>query len=86
VSKITIVQPVSRYQNSKTYLYFTESRDSECQGHQLGQTDNHASTHHSVFLQARCPSCHPTKQRQSTEGTKGYKEIIGDESVPEIIK
>jgi len=24
------------------------------------QTDNHASTHHSSFLQARCPSCHPT--------------------------
>jgi len=24
------------------------------------QTHNHASTHHSVFLQARYPSCHPT--------------------------
>ena len=26
----------------------------------LLQTDNHANTHHSVFLQAGCPSCHPT--------------------------
>jgi len=45
---------------------FAEARDSEWQWHQLGriqvctsfQTDNHASTQ--VFLQARCPSCHPT--------------------------
>jgi len=47
---------------------FTEARDSEWQWHQLGhmqictspQADNHASTHHSVFLQTGCPSCHPT--------------------------
>jgi len=51
---------VSRYQKGKTNLDFTEARDSEWQWHQLGhmevctslQTDNHASTHHSVFLQA----------------------------------
>jgi len=43
---------VSRYQKGKTYLDFTEARDSERQWHQLGhkqvctslQTDNHAST------------------------------------------
>jgi len=43
---------VSRYQNGKTNLDFTEARDSEWQWHQLGhmqvcislQTDNHAST------------------------------------------
>ena len=48
---------VSRYQNGKTNLHFTEARDSEWQWHQLGhmqvctslQTDNHTSTHHSVF-------------------------------------
>ena len=48
---------VSRYQKGKTNLDFTEARGSECQWHQLGhmqvctslQTDNHASTHHSVF-------------------------------------
>ena len=55
---------ISQYQKGKTNLDFTETRDSEWQWHQLGhmqvctllQTDNH----HSVFLQARCPSCRPT--------------------------
>ena len=60
---------VSWYQKGKTNLDFTEARDSEWQWHQLDnmqvcislQTDNHASTpHRSVFLQAGCPSCHPT--------------------------
>ena len=59
---------VSRYQIGKTNLDFTKARDSEWQWHQLGymlvctslQTDNHANTHHSFFLQARCPSCRPT--------------------------
>jgi len=59
---------VSRYQKGKTNLDFTEARDSECQWHQLGymqvctslQTDNHVSTPPLSFLQARCPSCHPT--------------------------
>jgi len=59
---------VSRYQKGKTNLDFTGARDSEWQWHQLGnmqvcislQTDNHASTHYSVFLQAGCPSCRPT--------------------------
>jgi len=44
------------------------ARDSERQWHQLGhmqvctllQTDNHASTPPLSFLQAGCPSCHPT--------------------------
>jgi len=48
---------VSWYQKGKTNLDFTEARDSEWQWHQLGhvqvctslQTDNHYSTHHSVF-------------------------------------
>ena len=59
---------VSRYQKGKTNLDFTEATDSELQWHQLGhmqvctslQTDNHASTQPLSFLQARCPSCHPT--------------------------
>ena len=59
---------VSRYQKGKTNLDFTEARDSEWQWHQLGhmqvctslQVDNHASTPPLSFLQARCPSCHPT--------------------------
>jgi len=52
----------------KTSLDFTEATDSEWQWHQLGhmqictslQTDNHASSPPLSFLQARCPSCHPT--------------------------
>jgi len=66
---------VSRYQKGKTNLDFTEAWDSEWQWHQLGhmqvctslQTDNHASTPSLSFLQAWCPSCHPTNsinQRQ----------------------
>ena len=59
---------VGRYQKGKTKLDFTEARDSEWQWHQLGhmqvctsfQTDNHASTLPLSFLQAGCPSCHPT--------------------------
>jgi len=59
---------VSRYQKSKTNLDFTEATDSEWQWHQLEhmqvctslQTDNHANTLPLSFLQAICPSCHPT--------------------------
>jgi len=60
---------VSRYQKGKTNLDFTGARDSEWQWNPLGhmqvctlhQTDNHASTPPLSFLQAGCPSCHPTK-------------------------
>ena len=59
---------MSRHQKGKTNLDFTEARESEWQWHQLGhmqvctslQTDNHASTSPLSFLQAGCPSCHPT--------------------------
>ena len=59
---------VSQYQKGKTNLDFTEARDSEWQWHQLGhmqvctllQTDTTPAPHRSVFLQAGCPSCHPT--------------------------
>jgi len=59
---------VSRYQKGKTYVDFTEARDSEWQWHQLGhmqvctslQRDNHTSTPPLCFLQAGCPSCRPT--------------------------
>jgi len=59
---------MSQYQKGKTNLDFTEAGDSEWQWHQLGrmqvctslQTDNHASTPPLKFLQAGCPSCHPT--------------------------
>jgi len=59
---------VSQYKKGKTNLDFTEARDSEWQGHQLGhmqvctlfQTDNHTSTPPLSFLQAVCRSCRPT--------------------------
>jgi len=64
---------LSRYQKGKTNLDFTEARDSELQWHQLGhmqvctslQTDNHASTPPLSFLQAGCPSCHPTNSAKA---------------------
>jgi len=43
---------VSRYQKGKTNLDFTEARDSEWQWH--------PSTPQLSYLQAGCPSCHPT--------------------------
>jgi len=59
---------VSPYQKDKTNLDYTEAKDTEWQWHQLGHvqvctsllTDNHASTPPLSFLQARCPSSHPT--------------------------
>ena len=56
---------VSRYQKGETNLDFTEARDSEWQWHQLGQSAPRSrqitmpAPHH-CFLQAGCPSCHPT--------------------------
>jgi len=59
---------VGQYQKGKTNLHFTEATVSEWQWYQLGhmqictslQTNNHASTPSLSFLQAGCPSCHPT--------------------------
>jgi len=67
---------VSRYQKGKTNLDFTEASDSEWQWHQLGhmqvctllQTDNHTSTPPRCFLQAGCPSCHPTNSIKALKG------------------
>jgi len=63
---------VSRYQIGETSLDFTEARDSKWQWHQLGhmqvctslQTDNHASTHHSVFYRPDAlPAAQPTASK-----------------------
>ena len=53
---------VSRYQKGKTNLDFTEAGDSEWQWHQLGHMQL-------SFLQAGCPSCHPTN---SVKALKAY--------------
>ena len=81
---------MSRYQKGKTYLDFTEARDSEWQWHQLGhmqvctslQTDNHASTPPLSFLQAGCPSCCPTnsvkvlKAKEQKQGTETTGKLL----------
>jgi len=67
---------LSWYQKGETYLDFTEARDSEWQWHQLGhmqvctslQTDNHTNTPQLSFLQAGCPSCHPTNSVKAMGG------------------
>jgi len=64
---------VSQYQKGKSYLDFTEARDSEWQWHPLChmqvctsvQIDNHATTQ---FFTGRMPFLPPNQQRQSTEG------------------
>ena len=64
--------PLSGTTKGKTSLDFTEARDSEWQWHQLGhmqvctslQTDNHASTHHSVFYRpGALPAAQPTASK-----------------------
>ena len=72
---------VSRYQNGKTNLAFTEARDSKWQWHQLSnmqvcillQTDNHASTQPLNFFTGWMPFLPPNQQRQSTEGSGSLK-------------
>ena len=69
---------VSWYQKGKTNLDFTAARDSEWQWHRWAVCKSAPRSrqitmpapHHSVYLQARCPSCHPTDKRQSTEGRR----------------
>jgi len=69
---------VSRYQKDKTNLDFTGARDSEWQWHQQGhmqvctslQTDNNTSTQPLCFLQAGCPSCHPTNSVKAPKATQ----------------
>jgi len=79
---------VSQYQKGKINLDFTEARDNKWQWHQLGhmqictllQTNNHASTPPLSFLQAGCPSCHPTNSVKALKATPTPK-ILGKISV-----
>jgi len=71
---------VSRYQKGKTNQDFTEARESKWQWHQLDhmqvctllQTDIHASTPPLSFLQATCPSCHPTNSVKALKAHCSY--------------
>jgi len=85
---------VSRYQKGKTNLDFTEARDSEWQWHQLGgmqvctsfQTDNHASTPPLSFLQAGCPSCHPTNSVKALKASNCQRDFsFRGESPPDLL-
>ena len=83
---------VSRYQQGKTNLDFTEARDSERQWHQLGrmqvctslQTDNHASTAPLSFFTGRMPFLPPNQQRPSTEGIR-YQQTTDRNAATTII-
>jgi len=79
---------------------FTEARVGEWQWHQLGhmqvctslQADNHASTPPLSFLQAGCPSCHPTnsvkalKARRSKNVKTDMLRSIGKQSGESVLK
>jgi len=77
---------VSQYQKGKTNLDFTEAIDSEWQWHQLGHmlsAGSYASLHIApgrqphqhpplCFLQAGCPSCHPTNSVKALKAQQLY--------------
>jgi len=77
---------VSRYQKGETNLDFTAARDSEWQWHQLDhiqvctslQIDNLASTPPRSFLQAGCPSCHPTNSVKALKATYRAQTMHGN--------
>ena len=78
-SPFSDITRVGQYQKGRTNLDFTGARDSEWQWHQLGhmqvctslQTDNHANTSPLSFLQAGCPSCHPTNSVKALKAHPG---------------
>ena len=86
VGRKTFTQSInqSTSQKGKTNLDFTEARDSEWQWHQLDhmqvctllETDNHASTSPLSFLQAGCPSCHPTNSVEALKAIKRHYERL----------
>jgi len=63
---------------------FTEARDSEWQWHQLGhmlvctslQTVTTPAPHHSVFLQAGCPSCRPTNSIKALKAQNSKNQFV----------
>jgi len=74
---------VSRYQNGKTNLDFTEVRDSEWQWHQLGQvctllqTDNHASTPPlSFYWPDALPATQPTASKHWRQQNYWHNQLI----------
>jgi len=81
---------VSRYQKSKTNQDFTEARDSEWQWHQQGHMQVCTSRsrqittpapHHSVFLQAGCPSCRPTNSVRALKAKVSHDNFDNKQSM-----
>ena len=76
---------VGRYQKGKTNLDFTEARDSEWQWHQMGicksaprsRQITMPAPHHSVFLQAGCPSCRPTNSVKALKANVKALKALG---------
>jgi len=74
----------SQDHKGKTNLDFIEAGDGEWQWHRLDhmqvctslQTDNHASTPPLSFLQAGCPSCHPTNSVKALKAIYYYVIIV----------
>jgi len=76
---------VSRYQEGKTNLDFTEARDSEWQWHQLGhmqvctllETDNHASTAPLGFYRPDAlPTAQPTVSKKALKAVRGVLNFV----------
>ena len=82
---------VSRYEKGKTNLDFTEARDSEWQWNPLGymqvctslQTDNHVSTHHSVFYR---PDALPATQPNFNLGKISIIRSVIDTLLPSNVQ
>ena len=82
---------VSRYQKGKTNLDFTEARDSEWQWNPLDHmqicTSLQTTTpvpHRSVFLQAGCPSCHPTNSIKALKAIVPSGTATGNARAPTV--
>ena len=56
-----------------------------CKSAPLSRQITTPAPHHSVFLQARCHSCRPTKQCQSTEGKDTHKAKFTSYEVHKIV-
>ena len=80
----------SRYQKGKANLDFTEERDSEWQWHQLGhmqictllEKTTTPALHHSVFLEAGCPSCRPTNSIKALQYTDQHVNLCPLKKAP----
>ena len=66
---------VSQYQKGKTSLDFTETVSGSgiswaiCKSAPCSRQITMPTPHHSVFLQAGCPSCRPTNSIKAPKGT-----------------